>query len=751
MATTPTNKPIPSEGPRDLKFNAGKIDEEVNGSADYYTDRFSVQRLTNTGRNNQFQDAQTQRGNDFTEQMTQQADDWLEQFNQQNSDFQQFLLNSGYQFLGDYENGPYTITARNQIILYQNEFWRLNAATNPPYTTTGVNSTSWSTDVTHLVSVGDANLRQELAAPTGATLSGAGKGGTVEDYLFDISVDALGDFKNDQDGLAEALQEKITELTGMVDSAYVQGMDNFCSIRFPNGNFTLKELILPPGVDLYIPVFARIRPHPDGLWAIKTTGTAGVPLWQRLMYSTIYGGVFGDRWSETGDMPVGRGGVSMEFASYVRFVGTKFRYLKGRAFYGGEVFDFSFQDVSVIYCGYKPTAQDVTNGYVTSTDPIPCFEMNNAGGTDATNACRFVNFQSEANRVGMTLTKCRHINFTNPKIERDETSHLLQGNQGINFTDAILSFNSDDIPQFFVSEVTGAGSSDSSGVSFNAPKCQSSTVGRGWYFHHEGNAAVLEINNHYARGIKRLATGRRIKILGGSAYDCGPTMVVGDNNVTIDNVDWRALKATTTNDGTTDTVIFNGVGCAVRDSYMASQNGSATDGGAFINSTATSDTIVTGVTYGGSRQYGYRGALNQKVRNNKIASGANVGSLSNQAKAYSSLVNPNAVGFGVGEVYNEVYTLAAGATLSPAIIKGATQLTIRIVASSGTAAMWALADSSVTTMNTSIIGTVVTNTAGTPGDGLVHVYKTTSGATINLANYTANSVQIVITAISAAS
>lgn len=54
MATTPTNKPIPSEDPRDLKFNAGKIDEEANGSSDYYTDRFGVQRLTNTGRNNTF-------------------------------------------------------------------------------------------------------------------------------------------------------------------------------------------------------------------------------------------------------------------------------------------------------------------------------------------------------------------------------------------------------------------------------------------------------------------------------------------------------------------------------------------------------------------------------------------------------------------------------------------------------------------------------------------------------------------------
>lgn len=142
MATTPTNNPITSEDPRDLKFNAGKIDEEVNGSADYYTDRFSVQRLTNTGRNNLFQDAQLDKENRF----------------------QQFLLNSGYQFLGDYENGPYTIAARNQIIRYQNEFWRLNAATMPPYTTTGTNSTSWVTDITHFVYVGDAYLRQELAS-----------------------------------------------------------------------------------------------------------------------------------------------------------------------------------------------------------------------------------------------------------------------------------------------------------------------------------------------------------------------------------------------------------------------------------------------------------------------------------------------------------------------------------------------------------------------------------------------------------
>lgn len=153
MATTPTNKPIPSEDPRDLKFNAGKIDEEVSGGANYYTDRFGAQRLTNTGRNNQFQG-----------QMTQQANDWLEQFDQQNTDFQQFLLSSGYVFLGDYEDGPFQFSARNQYIRYNNQYYRLNAATDVGFTTTGTDATSFASDVTHFVLMDGDTLRQNLAS-----------------------------------------------------------------------------------------------------------------------------------------------------------------------------------------------------------------------------------------------------------------------------------------------------------------------------------------------------------------------------------------------------------------------------------------------------------------------------------------------------------------------------------------------------------------------------------------------------------
>ncbi|QIM42624.1 hypothetical protein [Leclercia adecarboxylata] len=51
MATQPTNQPVPSETPRDLKFNAGRIDEFVTSDSHTYTDRFSQKHRTIAGLN----------------------------------------------------------------------------------------------------------------------------------------------------------------------------------------------------------------------------------------------------------------------------------------------------------------------------------------------------------------------------------------------------------------------------------------------------------------------------------------------------------------------------------------------------------------------------------------------------------------------------------------------------------------------------------------------------------------------------
>ena len=53
----PTTNPVPSQDPSDLLFNAGRLDEVVNGTANSFTDRLGVSRRTVAGMNADF-DAQ---------------------------------------------------------------------------------------------------------------------------------------------------------------------------------------------------------------------------------------------------------------------------------------------------------------------------------------------------------------------------------------------------------------------------------------------------------------------------------------------------------------------------------------------------------------------------------------------------------------------------------------------------------------------------------------------------------------------
>ncbi|MBS3674169.1 tail fiber domain-containing protein [Klebsiella quasipneumoniae] len=147
---TPTQVTVPSTDIRNAVFAGAKLDEEVTGTGEFYTDRLGVKRLTNTGRNNQFEAAQLDRANRF----------------------EQFLLSSGYVFLGDYEDGPFQFSARNQYIRYDNEYYRLNAATDVGFTTTGTDATSFANDVTHFVMMDGDTLRQDMASDDGAKLIG---------------------------------------------------------------------------------------------------------------------------------------------------------------------------------------------------------------------------------------------------------------------------------------------------------------------------------------------------------------------------------------------------------------------------------------------------------------------------------------------------------------------------------------------------------------------------------------------------
>lgn len=164
---TPTQAPVPSTDIRNAVFAGAKLDEEVTGSGEFYTDRLGIKRLTNTGRNNQFNAAQQERADQF----------------------QQFLLSSGYVFLGDYEDGPFQFSARNQYIRYNDQYYRLNATTDVGFTTTGTDATSFANDVTHFVLMDGDTLRQNLGSDEGADLVGW-KGSTVGEVLDRIDIDA---------------------------------------------------------------------------------------------------------------------------------------------------------------------------------------------------------------------------------------------------------------------------------------------------------------------------------------------------------------------------------------------------------------------------------------------------------------------------------------------------------------------------------------------------------------------------------
>ncbi|MFL1404172.1 hypothetical protein ACJO2E_02360 [Marinobacter sp. M1N3S26] len=138
-----TGNPLGSADPRDLYDTATVADNLVQGEEPAYTDRLGKKRKSWAGMEADFDSDQAQR----------------------QSDFDQFLVSSGYELLGDYAAGI-EVAAYNQIIRESGEFWRAAANTELPYTTTGAGMPEGGA----FVSVGDANLRQELFQPGGALM-----------------------------------------------------------------------------------------------------------------------------------------------------------------------------------------------------------------------------------------------------------------------------------------------------------------------------------------------------------------------------------------------------------------------------------------------------------------------------------------------------------------------------------------------------------------------------------------------------
>ncbi|WP_279025138.1 hypothetical protein [Gibbsiella quercinecans] len=159
-----TRNPLGSNDPRDLFDNAQNFDKALNELVMYWIDRLGVQRLTEYGRNQLFNQLMA-----YFKEKGEEA-----------------ITAVGWQELGDWSIGL-QITNRNQIMSYNGSWYKFlgelphTIAGDSPENDGGVWSSSNTAGV--WANIGDAALRSELAKAAGAAMIGTSQGGTVQDGI----------------------------------------------------------------------------------------------------------------------------------------------------------------------------------------------------------------------------------------------------------------------------------------------------------------------------------------------------------------------------------------------------------------------------------------------------------------------------------------------------------------------------------------------------------------------------------------
>ncbi|AJB61676.1 hypothetical protein [Enterobacter hormaechei] len=138
MATQPTNLPVPSESYRDLKYNAGKIDEFVTSLVNTYIDRFGHEHYTIEGLR------------------------WLAQ---------QAIAQYGWILIDSFQDGA-DITLPNQALRDDDtgEYYRWDGALPKHVDAGSTPDTSGGVGVGAWIGIGDASLRAMLASSDGTSL-----------------------------------------------------------------------------------------------------------------------------------------------------------------------------------------------------------------------------------------------------------------------------------------------------------------------------------------------------------------------------------------------------------------------------------------------------------------------------------------------------------------------------------------------------------------------------------------------------
>lgn len=219
MSTYKTGNPLGSAAVKDLFDNAENLDFALNSlTALIWTDRLGKVRPSFFGMETS-----------FLSQMASQESRFTSQLADQDTRFDTFIASSGYDIVGDYtvgtipEGNPLTITEYNQLIRYNNELYKLTAATNIPFTASGKTDETWTTtDSAHLVSVGDAALRQNLGSNElpGLTIVALPKSGNLSNAIPEFYVDAFGADPTGRKSSTSAILRALAAINDQQDSTF---------------------------------------------------------------------------------------------------------------------------------------------------------------------------------------------------------------------------------------------------------------------------------------------------------------------------------------------------------------------------------------------------------------------------------------------------------------------------------------------------------------------------------------------------
>ncbi|MDH0516549.1 glycosyl hydrolase family 28-related protein [Enterobacter roggenkampii] len=217
MATQPTNLPVPSESPRDLKFNAGKIDEFVTSMGSVYTDRFGVQHYTIEGMR------------------------WLAQ---------QAIAEFGYITMDSFEDGN-TLTLPNQVLRLEatGEYYRWDGAlpknvpsASTPDSTGGIGPGAW-------LNVGYAALKQQLSNTSDPSFGDALVG------VKQSFASAIGRTQHDKNAETVSITDWGTP-SGLNSTKIQAALNELASkspgatMHFPSGTYTFSGITLPSSISI---------------------------------------------------------------------------------------------------------------------------------------------------------------------------------------------------------------------------------------------------------------------------------------------------------------------------------------------------------------------------------------------------------------------------------------------------------------------------------------------------------------------